>query len=118
LIKEAGGVAIIAHPLASQRGRTISVELFDELISAGLDGVEVDHRDHSESEKSELIRLAIERDLIVTGSSDYHGTGKLNQLAEYTTHPRQWEALEARADASSSSAKVDSDEKWRGVVQR
>jgi hypothetical protein len=94
------------------------VELFDELISAGLDGVEVDHRDHSESEKSELIRLAIERDLIVTGSSDYHGTGKLNQLAEYTTHPRQWEALEARADASSSSAKVDSDEKWRGVVQR
>ena len=97
LIKDAGGVAVIAHPLASQRGRTISLELFDELIAAGLDGVEVDHRDHSENEKGELLRLAIERDLIVTGSSDYHGTGKLNQLAEFTTHPQQWEALEARA---------------------
>ena len=105
LIKAAGGVAVIAHPLASQRGRTISMDLFDQLIAAGLDGVEVDHRDHSEIEKSELLRLAIERDLIITGSSDYHGTGKLNQLAEYTTHPRQWEALEVRA-------------KSRRVVQR
>jgi predicted metal-dependent phosphoesterase TrpH len=98
LIKQAGGVAVIAHPLASQRGRTISMDLFGALIEAGLDGVEVDHRDHSDLEKSELIRLAIEHELIVTGSSDYHGTGKLNQLAEFTTHPAQWEALEARAD--------------------
>lgn len=105
LIKEAGGVSVIAHPLASQRGRTISMELFDELIGAGLDGIEVDHRDHSELEKSELLRLAIAKNLIITGSSDYHGTGKLNQLAEYTTHPQQWEALEARA-------------KVRRVVQR
>jgi 3',5'-nucleoside bisphosphate phosphatase len=118
LIKEAGGVAVIAHPLASQRGRTISLELFDELISAGLDGVEVDHRDHSESEKSELLKLAHERDLIVTGSSDYHGTGKLNQLAEYTTHPRQWEALQARAILSKSSSPEGNKKTWKGVIQR
>lgn len=106
LIKAAGGVAVIAHPLASQRGRTISIDLFESLISAGLDGIEVDHRDHSESEKSELLRFAIENELIVTGSSDYHGTGKLNQLAEYTTHPRQWEALEARALSASGTRRV------------
>ena len=106
LIKAAGGVAVIAHPLASQRGRTISMDLFESLISAGLDGIEVDHRDHSESEKSELLRFAIENELIVTGSSDYHGTGKLNQLAEYTTHPRQWEALEARALSVSGTRRV------------
>jgi len=106
LIKAAGGVAVIAHPLASQRGRTISLDLFKSLISAGLDGIEVDHRDHSESEKSELLRFAIENELIVTGSSDYHGTGKLNQLAEYTTHPRQWEALEARALSASGTRRV------------
>lgn len=106
LIKGAGGVAVIAHPLASQRGRTISMDLFESLISAGLDGIEVDHRDHSESEKSELLRFAIENELIVTGSSDYHGTGKLNQLAEYTTHPRQWEALEARALSASGTRRV------------
>ena len=106
LIKAAGGVAIIAHPLASQRGRTISMDLFESLIAAGLDGIEVDHRDHSENEKSELLRFAIENELIVTGSSDYHGTGKLNQLAEYTTHPRQWEALEAKALAYSGERRV------------
>ena len=106
LIKAAGGVAIIAHPLASQRGRTISMDLFESLIAAGLDGIEVDHRDHSESEKSDLLRFAIEHELIVTGASDYHGTGKLNQLAEYTTHPRQWEALEAKALSNSGEGRV------------
>ncbi len=106
LIKAAGGVAIIAHPLASQRGRTISMDLFESLNAAGLDGIEVDHRDHSESEKSDLLRFAIEHELIVTGASDYHGTGKLNQLAEYTTHPRQWEALEAKALGNSGEGRV------------
>ena len=97
LIKEAGGVAVIAHPLASRSGRKIDVETLERLIKAGLDGIEVDHRDHNDMERSELMRLAIENDLVVTGSSDYHGTGKLNQLAEFTTHPQQWERLEAKA---------------------
>lgn len=98
LIKQAGGVAVIAHPLASRSGRTLKIETLLRLIKAGLDGIEVDHRDHNEQERSELLRLAIEYDLVVTGSSDYHGTGKLNQLAEFTTHPEQWERLEAKAD--------------------
>ncbi|MFM7889258.1 MAG: PHP domain-containing protein [Actinomycetota bacterium] len=97
LIKEAGGVAVIAHPLASRSGRKIDLRTLNQLIQAGLDGIEVDHRDHNEMERSELMRLAIEHNLVVTGSSDYHGTGKMNQLAEFTTHPEQWERLEARA---------------------
>ena len=97
LIKEAGGVAVIAQPLASRSGRKIDLETLNQLIKAGLDGIEVDHRDHNEMERSELMRLAIEHDLVVTGSSDYHGTGKMNQLAEFTTHPEQWERLEAKA---------------------
>ncbi|MFM7359504.1 MAG: PHP domain-containing protein [Actinomycetota bacterium] len=97
LIKEAGGVAVIAHPLASRSGRKIDPGTLNQLIKAGLDGIEVDHRDHNEMERSELMRLAIEHNLVVTGSSDYHGTGKMNQLAEFTTHPEQWERLEARA---------------------
>jgi predicted metal-dependent phosphoesterase TrpH len=51
LIKDAGGVCVIAHPMASHIGRTISIETFGSLIKAGLDGIEVDHRDHSEAEK-------------------------------------------------------------------
>jgi predicted metal-dependent phosphoesterase TrpH len=97
MIKAAGGVSVIAHPMASHRGRTISIDTFGSLIEAGLDGVEIDHRDHSPDEKSQLIELAKQSNLVMTGASDYHGNGKLNVLGEYTTLPEQWERLEARA---------------------
>jgi predicted metal-dependent phosphoesterase TrpH len=84
--------------MASHRGRTISIETFGSLIKAGLDGIEVDHRDHSPEEKNQLIELARDNNLIMTGASDYHGNGKLNLLGEYTTLPEQWERLEARAN--------------------
>ena len=99
LIKGAGGVSVIAHPMASHRGRTISLDTFGSLIQAGLDGIEVDHRDHSPQEKTQLIALANESKLIMTGASDYHGNGKLNLLGEYTTEPAQWQNLEERANA-------------------
>jgi len=99
LIKAAGGVSVIAHPMASHRGRTISQETFGSIIQAGLDGIEVDHRDHSPDEKLQLIQLASESNLVMTGASDYHGNGKLNTLGEYTTSPEQWEKLESRSNA-------------------
>ena len=99
LIKAAGGVSVIAHPMASHRGRTISLETFGSLIDSGLDGIEVDHRDHSPDEKKQLISLASESNLVMTGASDYHGNGKLNSLGEYTTNPDQWDRLESRANA-------------------
>jgi len=99
LIKDAGGVSVIAHPMASHRGRTISLDTFGSLIQAGLDGIEVDHRDHSAEEKTQLISLAKESRLVMTGASDYHGNGKLNLLGEYTTEPVQWQKLEERANA-------------------
>jgi hypothetical protein len=99
LIKAAGGVSVIAHPMASHRGRIISLATFGSLITAGLDGIEVDHRDHSPDEKAQLITLAKESNLVMTGASDYHGNGKLNQLGEYITEPSQWEKLEERATA-------------------
>ena len=99
LIKQAGGVAVIAHPMASHRGRVISAETFGSIIQAGLDGIEVDHRDHTPDEKKSLIDLAKEFELVMTGSSDYHGNGKLNILGEYTTNTDQWEKLESKANA-------------------
>jgi predicted metal-dependent phosphoesterase TrpH len=98
-IKSAGGVAVIAHPFASRRGQILTAETFQELVAAGLDGIEVHHRDQNESEQSVLISIARELKLVITGASDYHGTGKLNSLAENTTHPAEWEALEVRANA-------------------
>ena len=99
LIKAAGGVSVIAHPMASHRGRIISLDTFGSIIQAGLDGIEVDHRDHSPDEKSQLFKLANESNMVMTGASDYHGNGKLNTLGEYTTRPEQWEKLESRSNA-------------------
>jgi predicted metal-dependent phosphoesterase TrpH len=99
LIRRAGGVAVIAHPFASHRGQILKPEDFSELVTAGLNGVEVDHRDQNPDERGMLRNIAHELDLIITGSSDYHGTGKLNSLAENHTHREQWEKLESQANA-------------------
>jgi predicted metal-dependent phosphoesterase TrpH len=99
MIRSSGGVAVIAHPFASRRGETISSATFADLVEAGLNGIEVHHRDQNMEEQATLTSIAQELQLVITGSSDYHGTGKLNAMAENTTHPAQWAALEAQANA-------------------
>ena len=99
LIRRAGGVAVIAHPFASHRGQILKVQDFSDLVAAGLNGIEVDHRDQNPDERAMLRAIAGDLDLAITGSSDYHGTGKLNSLAENHTHREQWEKLESQANA-------------------
>lgn len=98
-IRKAGGVAVIAHPFASRRGEIISVTSFTSLVAAGLSGIEVNHRDHSQVEREQLSEIADQLALVKTGSSDYHGNGKLNALGENLTDPAQWERLESLANA-------------------
>jgi hypothetical protein len=98
-IRAAGGVAVIAHPFASLRGQILASSDFIELKSAGLNGIEVNHRDQSNEERANLFDIASELDLVITGSSDYHGTGKLNSLGENVTSPAEWDRLESMADA-------------------
>ena len=98
-IRKAGGVAVIAHPFASRRGQTITAATFADLVAAGMNGIEVHHRDQNTHEQETLTSIAQELNLVITGSSDYHGTGKLNGLAENTTNQAQWEQLESLADA-------------------
>jgi hypothetical protein len=66
-----------------------------ELVETGLDGIEVDHPDHSEEQREGLAKIAATHDLIVTGSSDYHGTGKGSEfrLGANTTRPEELERL-------------------------
>ena len=99
LIRSAGGVAVIAHPFASRRGQILGTDDFADLVTAGLNGIEVDHRDQNPSERAMLRAIATDLDLVITGSSDYHGTGKLNSLAENHTDRAQWEKLESAANA-------------------
>ena len=98
MIRKAGGVAVIAHPFASHRGQILQAGDFQNLVEAGLNGIEVDHRDQNPDERAQLRAIARELDVVITGSSDYHGTGKLNALAEFQTSPIEWEKLEAQAD--------------------
>ena len=98
-INQAGGVAVIAHPFASRRGEVISAATFTHLVSAGLHGIEVNHRDHSQDEREQLAQIADQLGLVKTGSSDYHGNGKLNELGENLTDPEQLARLESLASA-------------------
>src|SRR2546422_574755 len=54
MIREAGGVTVLAHAFARRRGPTVSAEVIAELAAAGMDGLEVDHPDHDEPTRAEL----------------------------------------------------------------
>ncbi|UZN02066.1 PHP domain-containing protein [Cellulomonas sp. S1-8] len=87
-IRASGGVPVFAHPAADGRGRVVPDRVFDELADAGLAGLEVGHRDHSAAQRERLLVIAERLGLLVTGSSDYHGTGKANRLGENLTDPQ------------------------------
>jgi predicted metal-dependent phosphoesterase TrpH len=95
IVRAAGGVPVVAHPRSVNRGRVVSDELIEELAAAGLAGLEVHHRDHTPDAVAHLDDLARALGLLATGSSDYHGTGKLNRIGEHTTTPQVLEAIEA-----------------------
>ena len=75
----------------------MTTENFVELKNAGLNGIEVDHRDHGAEERLTLRKIADDLGLVTTGSSDFHGTGKLNLIGENVTAPEHWERLESLA---------------------
>ena len=97
LVREAGGVPVFAHPAASKRGRTVDESVIVELAEAGLAGIEVDHRDNPPEARVGLRTLAGELGLLVTGASDYHGSGKDNRLGECGTDPDVLAALVEQA---------------------
>lgn len=90
-----GAVPVFAHPGADQRGRVVSTDVIKAMAGAGLVGLEVEHRDHSEVQRGRLARIAERLDLVHTGASDYHGTGKLNRLGENVTSPAALAALQS-----------------------
>jgi hypothetical protein len=63
----------------------------------GLDGVEVDHQDHDSDTRRQLRTLADSLGVLATGSSDYHGTGKLDHdLGCNTTDPTVFNEMQRR----------------------
>ncbi|MDY0909307.1 PHP domain-containing protein [Microbacterium sp. CFBP9034] len=101
LVAGAGGVSIIAHPAG--RAGLLPTGVMERMLAAGLGGFELGHRENLDAATRTLRRLSTDRDLIVTGSSDYHGLGKPNQPGEHTTD----DAMVARIiDRATGSAPV------------
>lgn len=99
LVRAAGGVPVLAHP----RGRKgVPDELVAALAAEGLAGIEVDHPEHSASDRRALRALAADLGLLTTGSSDYHGTGKPTPIGAETTDPEVFDRLVAQARGATA----------------
>lgn len=94
LVTAAGGVTVVAHPWGRGSRSVLGPDALASLKEIGLVGIEVDHQDHSTGDRAELRAIAADLDLVVTGSSDHHGLGKVDHdLGVNTTDPAQYERL-------------------------
>ncbi len=71
IVHDAGGVLSIAHP-----GPMYSKNEMKELLKHPFDGIECIHPSHSYKVQKMFLDLAKSNNLLITGGSDYHGTGK------------------------------------------
>lgn len=71
VIRAAGGLACLAHPGLYRRD-----EMIPDMVSAGLDGIEVRHTKHNASQVARYSKIASENNLLCTGGSDCHGDGR------------------------------------------
>ncbi|WP_027363757.1 PHP domain-containing protein [Desulfotruncus alcoholivorax] len=73
LIKQAGGVPVLAHP-----GISCDDKLVMRLIEGGVQGIEVYHPQHNRDMEKMYLKICREHRLIVSGGSDFHGLGATN----------------------------------------
>jgi predicted metal-dependent phosphoesterase TrpH len=106
LVHEAGGLAVIAHPWGRGREHVLPRQVLEALVhDHKLDGIEVDHQDHDADIRARLRALADSLDLLATGSSDYHGAGKLDHdLGCNTTDPDVFSEMQRRLAHSAPAA--------------
>lgn len=106
VVTAAGGVSVIAHPWARRHDHeALDAAGLARLKEHGLAGVEVDHEDHDAATRARLRAVARDLDLVVTGSSDFHGEGKIDHdLGCNTTDPEQYARLLDLAAAAARAA--------------
>jgi len=79
-IKAAGGVVVWAHPFGGTREKRLTEKQFRDqlelLCNAGIDGLECYYSEYTMNEVEALCRAASEKGMLISGGSDYHGTGK------------------------------------------
>lgn len=111
VVAEAGGVSVIAHAWGRRTARVPGEAALAELADLGLAGLEVDHQDHDEDQRAALRGIARDLGLVVTGSSDHHGAGKVDhELGCNTTAPEELERLLDLAAAARRASGRDAPE--------
>ena len=101
LVRDAGGVAVLAHPRAG-RDWVVSDEEIGRLAAAGLAGVEVFHPDQPAAERAGLLALAHDLGLVATGGSDDHGSLTGHRIGGETVAADAYQALISQASNSLS----------------
>ncbi|MFT3877866.1 MAG: PHP domain-containing protein [Propioniciclava sp.] len=105
LVRQAYGVAVLAHPWARGRRDDLPEEFLADLVAHGLDGIEVDHPDHDADTREALRGIAGRLGLLATGSSDHHGLGKVNNpLGACLTDPEVYAEIVRRIHARGGCA--------------
>ena len=92
IINDAGGLSFIAHP------GYMTESLLKELITAGVDGIEVIHPSHTPQQIKFYKGIVNEYFLLESGGSDFHG-GKRedeNNLGKYFVNPSVVDAMRRR----------------------
>ncbi len=72
LIKMVGGIAVLAHP-----GLIEDKNIIQEVVQMGIEGIEVYYPEHSVGEIDNYLQICREENLLITGGSDFHGTGNV-----------------------------------------
>ena len=75
-IRDAGGIAVIAHPARYRFGPSAEYALFTEFIAHGGEGVEVMTGSHSAEEQQRYAAAALEFGLLASRGSDFHAPGE------------------------------------------
>ncbi|WP_044639952.1 PHP domain-containing protein [Risungbinella massiliensis] len=75
LIRKAGGIAVLAHPIYLEK-------MVDEILTESWDGIEVWHRNHTPADAKRFAEMAEKHGLIMTGGSDYHDTN--HQMGKFS----------------------------------
>ena len=75
LVHEAGGVAILAHPMIYKDLVTKAslTRFIQKVIETGIDGIEAHYPEHSIPDRVRIEKECLARNLLVTGGSDFHG---------------------------------------------
>lgn len=89
-VKDAGGIAVLAHPALYD-----NFDILDELVAAGLNGIEVWHPTCSKENEERLVAYAKKNKLLMTGGSDFHGMYNHGtwSIGDYATPKQQLSEL-------------------------